>query len=502
VPSAFISNTDLTITCTSGAIVLDGSGSSGTGLTYTWTTDGFINGPTDGPTANAEQPGTYQLLVTSSGCKDSTSVEVLQDDAIPTADAGPDKIITCTETSFTIGGASTPGLTYAWTTAGGNITGAIDAMTTTADKPGAYTITVRDEMTGCESNDQMTITIDTAVAAINLVAGDTIDCGTTTSTATATLNEPLSDYTTDWTTVDGLIVNENGANVEVSQGGTYTFVITNNRNGCVTSDDVEIAESDEIIDAVNVLQKNITCFGDDDGALTIESVEGGGPTYTYTWSVGASGTALTLLSPGTYSLTVTDQNGCSFESEHTITEPEKVTIDIGPNLTVQAQDSVRIDLLTNVPQGAIGTIDWGGYDGIFCPGCPSFQFIATSSATISATISDTAGCTAYDSLRLTVIVPRIIFIPNIFSPNGDGINDNFTISGRFNLTDINFLRIYDRWGNQLFEATGLTPGEQSEGWDGNFNEDPMQPGVYVFVAELQYEDGYAETISGNITLVR
>jgi gliding motility-associated-like protein len=103
---------------------------------------------------------------------------------------------------------------------------------------------------------------------------------------------------------------------------------------------------------------------------------------------------------------------------------------------------------------------------------------------------------------LTVIVPRIIFIPNIFSPNGDGINEFFTISGRFNLTDINFLRIYDRWGNQLFEKLGLSPGEQSEGWDGNFNGEPMQPGVYVFVAELQYEDGYAETVSGNITLVR
>jgi gliding motility-associated-like protein len=211
---------------------------------------------------------------------------------------------------------------------------------------------------------------------------------------------------------------------------------------------------------------------------------------------------LTLLSPGVYSLTVTDQNGCAFESEFTITEPDKVTVDVGPNLTVQAQDSVRIDLVTNVPAGAIGTIDWGGYDGVFCPGCPSFQFIATSSATISASVSDTAGCTAFDSLRLTVIVPRIIFIPNIFSPNGDGINDFFTISGRFNLTDITMLRIFDRWGNQLFEKPDLMPGEQSQGWDGTFNDEPMQPGVYVFVAELLYEDGYSESVSGNITLVR
>ena len=76
------------------------------------------------------------------------------------------------------------------------------------------------------------------------------------------------------------------------------------------------------------------------------------------------------------------------------------------------------------------------------------------------------------------------------------------ISGRFNLTNINVMRIYDRWGNQLFEEPNLTPGDQGQGWDGTFNDEPMQPGVYVFVADLLYEDGYVETVSGNITLVR
>jgi gliding motility-associated-like protein len=186
---------------------------------------------------------------------------------------------------------------------------------------------------------------------------------------------------------------------------------------------------------------------------------------------------------------------------YTISEPPKVTLDIGPNLTVAAGDSVRIDLLTNLPQDAIGTIDWGGYDGILCPGCHSFAFEATSSATISAFIADTAGCSALDSMRLTVIVPRIIFIPNIFSPNGDNVNDHFTISGRFNLINIAKLQIYDRWGNQVFEKVDLTPGDEEQGWDGKFRGEVMQPGVYVFVAELDYED-ISETVTGNITLVR
>ena len=149
----------------------------------------------------------------------------------------------------------------------------------------------------------------------------------------------------------------------------------------------------------------------------------------------------------------------------------------------------------------MGSIAWSGFDGLSCDGCPSLQFIASTSGVITAIITDTSGCVATDSMKLTVIVPRIIFIPNVFSPNGDEINDYFTISGRFNLINIAELTIYDRWGNELFNKVNMTPGIEEQGWDGTFNGEPMQPGVYVFVAKLDYED-ISETVSGNITIVR
>ena len=248
---------------------------------------------------------------------------------------------------------------------------------------------------------------------------------------------------------------------------------------------------------------NIVCNGEDNGALTINQVDGGTPPYTYAWSVSPQGgTMLTSLSPGQYTLTVSDQNGCSIVQVYTITEPDLVTLDIGPNMIVSAQDSVSLKINTNLATDAISLIDWGGYDGLFCPGCPKFDFIATTSATITAMISDTAGCSALDSMRLTVIVPRIIYIPNVFSPNGDGLNDFFFISGRYNLVNITYMNIFDRWGNQLFEGKGLTPGSQQEGWDGKFNDEPMQPGTYVYIAELEYEDGKFELVTGDITIIR
>ncbi len=506
-PTAFISNTNPTITCTAGSVVLNGSGSSGGFLSYQWSTaNGNIMSGASTAMATVNTAGTYQLLVsTPEGCRDSATIMVTQDASIPTANAGPDKMLTCDSLSFVIGGASSTGatITYQWTTSNGNLVGPTDQIRATANATGDYTLTVRDISNGCEISDVMTINIDTVVAAITITPGDIIDCDTPISTAESSLAPPGS-YTYIWTTADGTIEGSaTGPNINVSQGGTYNLTIRNMANGCTRAESVVIDESDEIIDAVDVSLMNIRCHGENNGALIINSVDGGTPPYTYEWSVSPSGsTMLTSLAPGQYSLTVSDQNGCSIVQVYNLAQPDLVTLDIGPNRTVSHLDSVRMSISTNLNSGNLGNITWGGYNGVFCPGCPVFEIIATTSATISAMISDTAGCVATDSMRLTVVVPRIYYIPNVFSPNGDNINDYFYISGRFNLTNISFMRIYDRWGNQLWERTNLTPGVEQQGWDGRFREEVMQPGVYVYVAELQYEDGRSETVTGDITIVR
>lgn len=507
-PQAFISNTDLIITCASGSLFLDGSGSSGGTITYQWTSvDGVILSGATSAMAEAGSPGKYQLKVTNtvSGCVDSTSVMVMQDASIPTADAGTDRTITCDSLQFVLGGTSTtgPNIIYIWSTPMGNIVGPTNGMNVTVDAVGEYNLIVRDTSNGCQSTDRALIAIDTAVATIQLTPGDTIDCNTTISTVESLLSEPVSNYDLQWMTMDGAISGSTtGQNISVSQGGTYTLTIEHKLNGCENDESAFVPESDEIIDAVDVSLMNIVCHGDANGALTINSVEGGTPPYTYQWSGNQPGnTMLTSLGPGQYTLTVSDGNGCSFTQTYVVTEPDLVTLDIGPNMTVRERDSVTLLINTNLTPDAIGTIDWGGYNGLFCPGCPVFEFIAQSSATISAMISDTAGCRASDSMRLTVVVPKIYFIPTVFSPNDDDKNDYFFISGRFNLVNIGYLKIFDRWGNQLFEGIDLMPGVEQDGWDGKFNGKPMQPGVYVYIAKLDFED-VSQTVKGEVTIIR
>lgn len=508
VPEANITTTNLVITCATNSLQIDGSSSTGTGLTYSWSTDdGVISGANNNPIVTVSNAGVYQLLVsTPAGCKDSTSVTVTLDAGIPTADAGPDQTLNCNVEVVTLGGQSStgPNIEYTWTTPDGNIIGPSNTATIMVDLDGAYNLMVMDPTTGCSNTDQAVVDFDTAVATIVLTPGDTIDCNTTVSTITSQLSEPGSGYTFLWSTTDGVISGGNtGQTLDVTQGGTYTLEVTETSTGCVATGDVEVAESDEIIDGLVSISNNIRCNGENNGSISIMSVDGGIAPYTYTWSPSGAGTDLTNLRPGTYTVTVADQNGCTFAQSFTITEPAAVTVDLGPNQTIAVDDSVSISILTNLSDDAIAQIDWSSYNGIFCPGCPIFEFIAANSQTISATVIDTAGCQGSDSMRLTVLVPRIIYVPNVFSPNDDGVNDFFTIYGRRNLTRILLLEIYDRWGNQVFRTEDIEPGVPSLGWNGKFNDQDMQSGVYVYVAKLRYEDGLDdEMISGDITIVR
>lgn len=508
VPEAIITTSNLVITCATNTLSIDGSASTGNGLTYLWTTTGgVISGSNNTPIVTVSNAGVYQLLVTTpGGCQDSTSVTVTLDAGIPTADAGPDQTLDCNVTVVTIGGESStgPNLQYEWTTQNGRITGPTDTRFVTVDFPGDYNLMVSDPTTGCSNTDQVVVGIDTTVATITLTPGDVIDCNTTVSTITSELSEPAGNYTFLWSTTDGVILGSNtGQSLDVTQGGTYTLQITDVSTGCTEVGDVVVAESDEIIDGLMTTHANVRCFGENNGAITILSVDGGNPPYSYSWSNSAVSTSLTNLGPGTYSVTVSDQNGCTYVQSFTITQPPAVTVDLGPNQTIAVDDSVHISLLTNLSDEAIAEIDWSSYNGISCPGCPIFEFIATNSQTISASVIDTAGCEGADSMRLTVLVPRIIYVPNVFSPNDDGVNDFFTIFGRRNLSRIVSLQIFDRWGNQLFITEDIEPGVPSLGWDGKFKGTVVQPGVYVYVAKLRYEDGLDdEMLSGDVTLIK
>ncbi|NBB88887.1 MAG: T9SS type B sorting domain-containing protein [Bacteroidetes bacterium] len=117
-------------------------------------------------------------------------------------------------------------------------------------------------------------------------------------------------------------------------------------------------------------------------------------------------------------------------------------------------------------------------------------------------VTDSSGCSGQSSVRISVINDVDFYIPNAFTPNADGINDFFTVFSESGLVRVQQLLIFDRWGEKIYERTDFPTNDMSLGWDGRFRGQLMNPGVFVYLAEIEFIDGSLETVSGSVTLVR
>ena len=100
------------------------------------------------------------------------------------------------------------------------------------------------------------------------------------------------------------------------------------------------------------------------------------------------------------------------------------------------------------------------------------------------------------------IINNDIFVPNAFSPNDDGINDYFTIYSNESIKAVRVLRIYNRWGAQVFEGLNFEPNDESQGWNGTFRGKVASQGVYAYYAETLNKNGHITKLKGSLTLVR
>ncbi|HAN38134.1 MAG TPA: hypothetical protein DCQ29_04450, partial [Chitinophagaceae bacterium] len=117
------------------------------------------------------------------------------------------------------------------------------------------------------------------------------------------------------------------------------------------------------------------------------------------------------------------------------------------------------------------------------------------------TVTNDGNCTSSDTVRILVNCDNSnVFIPNTFSPNNDGINDVFFVRGK-GLYAVSSLRIFNRWGQMVFEKRNVTPNNPTDGWDGTINGKRPQSDAYVYVVEVQCTTGQTLKYTGTITLV-
>lgn len=226
------------------------------------------------------------------------------------------------------------------------------------------------------------------------------------------------------------------------------------------------------------------------------------------WISDPNSSTVTVNPLGNIAYIVSAVNGVCAAASDTFLVKTIQPIPIEVNATPQ---QIVLGLTSNITSqipGQIDSIIWTPDATLDCRDCPNpiAQPITTTTytATIYYSLNDII-CT--NSAQVTIEVLNnckegITYLPNTFTPNGDGLNDVFMIRG-LAAVRINYLRIFDRWGKLVFETQNGSPNEPTWGWDGNDrNGEKLNPAVFVYSYEIECINGDLVTGKGNVTLVR
>ncbi len=496
------------------------TGSSDNAAQFTWgfsganiVSGGGVNSP--GPfTVNwsAASVGVQNitLAVTDNGCVATPVTVPVTINAIPVSDAGV-PVVYCSGGSGVIGGASTAGYSYLWTPSAG-LSDATSAnptvtLTTAPDNITTQNYTVTTTSQGCNSTASVLVTVNPVPAPVLTVPPP--QCLTGNNFTFKTQGTFLNSATFAWTFgADATPATSTATtqNVTYSTPGTRAVSYTVTQSGCSTS----------LTDSVTVYSMPQPFFGPDTvkGCENFEvcftnTSSGVGP-LAYTWNFGdgeSSGDqnpCHLYVSPGIYSvyLKVVSSQQCSYDT--TVLNLIQVIADpiakFTPSaLVVQQPQSLisftnqslnSVSYLWNFNSAGVSDASIGNSTDIN----PQFNFTQYGLYTVTLTAYNELRCADSTQLPITVLPPQNFFIPNAFTPNGDGNNDEFFIFLQEGATLMSF-KVFDRWGEKVHD--GLYA------WDGSIKGKKAPEGVYVYEANIHLIDLHLDILrKGSVTLIR
>lgn len=362
---------------------------------------------------------------------------------------------------------------------------------------GIYTYTVTG-LNGCTSVEEIEVIRDESTISYNLSAAP-LTCENISTTIVITTTENYTDgYAVDLNTLETY---DDITDLSVSNAGIYEVHLTGT-NGCESIQTIEIEANADVpsLEAIDV--ETINCDGN--GQINELTITGGNPPYMISIDGGPLVTFAPELavSSGPHELYVEDMNGCSFRSTFT---PDPVDLLTGTTeLEVVVVESTDRQLLVEVnkPEAEITTIQWSPMIGLSCYDCLDPQYTGFGSTNYEIYIQDKYGCELSLETRVLAEEPSGVYVPNFISISDNSDNGGFTIySKESSQVLIKNLNIYDRWGNLIFVNSDFAPNDKSQGWKGNYNNKSVAPGVYIYMATVEYRDGTTEIFAGDLTVI-
>ena len=279
--------------------------------------------------------------------------------------------------------------------------------------------------------------------------------------------------------------------------GTYEVTVTDGV-GCTVVATYDLGEPTPI--NFDLVITDVDCWnGLSSGNIIVENVVGGTEPYVYAIAQNGFNTipSFSQLTSGSYQVYVQDANGCEGNEVAIVNLPNQIEVNLGDDYEINLGESVALEVLVNSDNALI---EWN-VDS--CQNCPVLELMPLNSTGYQVNVLDTiTGCSDSDVIWVYVSKERKVFIPNVFSPDENGLNDYATIfADDASVRSIPSFRIFNRWGELVFERENLIPNVETEGWNGYFNNKKMQNGVYIYIAEIEFIDGETEIFKGDITLM-
>lgn len=494
------------ITCALNTVAISGTGNSNSGGTvgYVWTGPSLGAPAGTSPTSsltNVSSAGTYTLTVVDqlNGCSIAGTLTVTASTGVPAITATANDTISCNTNSVQLSSTtSTNAVHYAWVGPAGNSAGTTSSVTASAI--GTYTLTVTDTTNNCVLSIQVAVIADLANPIVTVGPNPLLSCSVPSVNLTASSN--VSNAVYSWTGPTANVPagnNPTNDTTNVTTAGNYTITVTNPTNGCSSNASV-LVSSNGSQTIVNAGPASVTLPCGSNGITLSGTQLQAGYQYVWTNSLGTvlnpsgGSTATGVNTAGTYYLTATNPaTGCSSTDNIIVIPGVQPNAGFSPSVT---SGYLPLPVVyTNTSTGA-NNYQWfvSGTNGL--PVAYSTNYANTFPTAGIYTVTLVAGngsVTCNDTVSVIIEVKEYatVLIPNVFSPNGDNVNDQLKpiTTGMKSLT----IDIFNRWGTKMITFDGL-----STGWSGDGNSE----GTYFYIAKGVGEDGTQIEEKGYVLMVK
>jgi gliding motility-associated-like protein len=464
--------------------------SSGTGP-FVWSTGASTSSITVTPTTTTS----YTVLSGTGACAAQAVASVSVATTL-TANITPSVTTICSgQTSTLVCNGFGP---YVWTASTGANPTANDTVLVNPTTTTTYTVLAG---TGaCTAQAVATVSV-LPVINPNIIASSPTVC----LTKTVTLSAPfVAGLTYSWQPTNAITGANNTSSIVATPPSTTTviYTVTVSNGVCSQSDTIKvIVKTAPNITNFTTLNNDTICTG---GCVTFSATTTGSQPIFYQWyyesGIGTSSVGIApeacYPSAGSFSVVATASNTCGFD---TLVKTNFVNVFDMPVLIVDGDTTINIGETATVYASGGVSYSWSpnvNGNTITCVTCSNTVVQPTLTTQYIVVASNSPYCKTQDTVTVIVDINcGDFFIPNVFSPNDDGLNDVINVHGRC-ISTFN-LQIFNRWGEKVFETSTL-----ENSWDGTFRGKKMDTGVFVYKADGVSIDGQSFKMRGNITLIR